>query len=189
MADIRTFIAINASQRVTNNVARLIPRLESAQAGYRWVEDENLVIQLNSVGMVRDTELPELLKLIKETVEPFPRFELSMQGVSGFPSEEEPRVVWIGVDEGIESLKAIYDTLADALHHWGINRERKPFVPHMTLGRLDRGGRWNDPLLEKMHRLRSHDSGFCTVSEITVYSSYQDRSGLTYTPMARVQLA
>jgi len=39
MADIRTFIAVNASQRVTNNVARLIPRLESSQAGYRWVDN------------------------------------------------------------------------------------------------------------------------------------------------------
>ena len=55
MADIRTFIAVNASQRVTSNVARLIPRLESSQAGYRWVDNENLVVQLNAVGNVRDT--------------------------------------------------------------------------------------------------------------------------------------
>ena len=189
MADIRTFIAVNASQRVTNNVARLIPRLEASQAGYRWVDKENLVVHLNSVGNVRDTELPDLLKLVKESVETFTRFELSMQGVSGFPSPEEPRVVWIGVDEGADSLKKIYDTLADALHHWGINRERKPYVPHMTLGRLDRSGRWNDALFETMHRLRNHDSGFCTVDSISVYSSYQDRSGLTYTPMATIKLA
>lgn len=189
MADIRTFIAVNASQRVTNNVARLIPRMDAAKAGYRWVEDENLLVQLNSVGNVRDTELPELLKLIKETAETFPSFDLSMQGVSGFPSAEEPRVIWIGVDEGADALKEIYDALADTLHHWGVNRERKPYVPHMTLGRLDRGGRWNDELLDKMHRLRSHDSGFCTVNEICVYSSFQDRSGLAYTPMARIKLA
>ena len=188
MADIRTFIAVNASQRVTSNVARLIPRLDSSQAGYRWVDNENLVVQLNAVGDVRDTELPELLRLIKETVEPFPRFELSMQGVSGFPSATEPRVIWIGVDEGADSLKSIYDALADSLHHWGVNRERKPYVPHMTLGRLDRSGQWNDDLLETMYRLRSHDSGFCTVNEICVYSSFQDRSGLTYTPMSRIKL-
>ena len=189
MADIRTFIAVNASQRVTNNVARLIPRLESSQAGYRWVDHENLVVHLNSVGNVRDIELPELLKLVKETVQTFPSFELSMQGVSGFPSVEEPRVVWIGVDEGADSLKKIYNALADALHHWGVNRERKPYVPHMTLGRLDRSGRWNDELFETMHRLRNHDSGFCTVDSISVYSSYQDRSGLTYTPMSTIKLA
>ena len=189
MADIRTFIAVNASQRVTSNVARLIPRLESSQAGYRWVDKENLVVQLNAVGNVRDTELPELLKLVKETVEPFPRFDLSMQGVSGFPSVTEPRVVWIGVDEGADTLKSIYDALADSLHHWGVNRERKPYVPHMTLGRLDRNGQWNEALTETMHRLRSHDSGFCTVNEICVYSSFQGRSGLTYTPMSRIKLA
>ena len=57
-------------------MARLIPRLDSSQAGYRWVDNENLVVQPNAVGDGRDTELPELLRLIKETVEPFLRFEL-----------------------------------------------------------------------------------------------------------------
>ena len=59
----------------------------------------------------------------------------------------------------------------------------------MTLGRLRRGGRWNDQLLEKIHRLRNHDGGFCTVDRIIVYSSYLDRAGPTYTPMATISLA
>ena len=188
MATIRTFIAIKTSQRVTNNVAKVIGRLAALSDQYRWVDADNLHVTLNFVGDVVDVEVPELCQLIKHAVEPFEPFELSLHGVSGFSSADEPRVLWIGVDEGAESLKLIYKSLADVLHHWGVNKDRNEYIPHMTLGRLKRGGRWNEELLGLVHKLRNHDGGFCHVEELIVYSSYLERSGPTYTPMARIKL-
>jgi 2'-5' RNA ligase len=188
MTQIRTFIAINASQRVNNNVAKVVGRLAALCDQYRWVKPENLHVTLNFVGDVVDIEVPELCNLIKDAIEPLESFEMSLQGVGGFRSAEEPRVLWIGVDEGAAALKQMYNTLADVLHHWGVNKERNEYVPHMTLGRLARGGRWNEELLALVHKLRHHDGGFCHVNEAVVYSSFLDRGGPTYTPMARIKL-
>ena len=85
-------------------------------------------------------------------------------------------------------LKDLYESLAEVLHQWGVNKERNQYVPHMTLGRLGRGGRWNDELLNLVHKLRHHDGGTCHVNEVIVYSSFLDRGGPTYTPMARIKL-
>ena len=189
MATIRTFIAIRAAQRVNNNVSKVVGRLAATCDQYRWVEPENLHVTLNFVGDVVDVEVPELCKLIKEALQPFESFDMSLQGVSGFSSAEEPRTLWIGTDEGSDSLHAIYKALAGVLHHWGVNKDRNEYVPHMTLGRVARGGRWNEALLALVHKLRNHDGGFCHVDEVIVYSSYLDRSGPTYTPMARIKLA
>lgn len=188
MATIRTFIAIKASQRVNNNVAKVVGRLAAVCDQYRWVEPENLHVTLNFVGDVVDIEVPELCKLIKNAIEPLESFDMSLRGVSGFSSEKEPRVLWIGVDEGSENLKQLYQTLADVLHHWGVNKDRNEYIPHMTMGRVSRGGRWNDELLQLVHKLRNHDGGFCHVSEVVVYSSFMDPGGPTYTPMARIAL-
>lgn len=188
MSKIRTFIAINASEKVSNNVMRVVDRLADSKAGYRWVAPESLHLTLNFVGDVNDIEVPELCKLVRSAVEHLPRFDLSLKGVSAFPNPEQPRVIWIGVDEGSEAMKTMYRELENALYEWGVNKDRKAFVPHMTLGRVARDGRWNDALLETMHRLRNHDGGFCTVREVIVYSSYLDRSGPTYTPMSRIKL-
>ena len=188
MAVIRTFIAVNASRRVTNNVAKVVKRLAATCDQYRWVESENLHVTLNFVGDVVDIEVPKLCKLITAAIEPFESFEMSLQGVSGFSSAEEPRVLWMGVDEGKDVLQSLYDTLAEVLQHWGVNKDRNEYVPHMTLGRIRRGGRWNDELLHLVNKLRHHDGGFCHVDKIVIYSSYLDRSGPTYTPMARVKL-
>lgn len=188
MANIRTFIGVRASQRVTRNVASVVNRLSMKCDGYRWVVPENLHVTLNFVGDVVDIEVPELCKLIKEAIEPFDSFEMSLHGVSGFTNPAEPRVLWMGVDEGQEELTAIFNALAEVLHHWGVNKERNEFVPHMTLGRLGRGGRWNQELLDLVHKLRHHDGGFCHVSEIIVFSSFMEKSGPTYTPMATLKL-
>ena len=188
MANIRTFIGIKASQRVTNNVTSVINRLAATNDKYRWLEPENLHVTLNFVGDVVDIEIPELCKLLKEAVQPLKSFEMSLQGVNGFNSAQEPRVLWIGVDEGKDALSVLNKTLSEVLHHWGVNKERNEYIPHMTLGRLGRGGKWNEELLTLVHKLRNHDGGFCHVSEVVIYSSYLDRSGPTYTPMARIKL-
>ena len=169
-------------------MARVVGRLAATKAQYRWVEPENLHLTLNYVGDVVDVEVPELCKLISDSIKGCESFDLSLQGVSGFPNPREPRVLWIGADEGKQNLISLYDTLADVLHHWGVNKDRNEFVPHMTLGRLARGGRWNEDLVNLVHKLRNHDGGFCHIKEVVVYSSFLDRSGPTYTPMARIKL-
>ena len=188
MAKIRTFVAVNASQRVTNNMTRVVGRLAATKAQYRWVEPENLHLTLNFVGDVVDVEVPELCQLIKNSIQDFESFDMSLQGVSGFPNPQEPRVLWIGVDQGKSNLISLYDSLAEVLHHWGVNKDRNAFVPHMTLGRVSRGGRWNEDLVNLVHKLRNHDGGFCHINEVIVYSSFLERSGPTYTPMARIKL-
>lgn len=185
---IRTFIGVKASQRVTSNVARVIDRLEATGAPYRWEEPGNLHVTLNFVGDVPDIEVPEFCSLIKSDVESFAPFDMSLHGVDAFPETEQPRIVWVGVDEGSEPLKELNRSIGDVIHHWGVNRERREYVPHMTIGRLNRGGRWNELFSKQMHRLRNHDGGFCRISEVTIFSSYLEKSGPTYTPMATIKL-
>ena len=155
MGKIRTFIAVKVSQRVNNNVGKVVRRLAALCDQYRWVELENQLVGLNYVGEVIDVEVPELCKLIKDAIEPFESFEMSLQGVDGFSSAQEPRTLWIGVDEGreqkfrncvsfIRRWKPFTNQTFDVLHHWGVNKDRNDYIPHMTLGKLSRGGRWND---------------------------------------------
>jgi 2'-5' RNA ligase len=43
-------------------------------------------------------------------------------------------------------------------------------------------------MLDLVNRHRNHDGGTCWVDTVTVFSSYLDPGGPTYTPMARVEL-
>ena len=188
MAHIRTFIAVAATERVNNNIGRVAQRLAATQSDYNWVLPENLHITLNFAGNIVDVEVPEFCKLIRSAVEDFAPFEMSLQSVGAFPNTEQPRTIWIGIDEGSEQLKSLNKKLEGVLSHWGVNKDRNEYVPHMTIGRIGRGGRWNEAMLEVLHKLRSHDGGTCQVDSVIVFSSFLDRGGPTHTPMATIRL-
>jgi RNA 2',3'-cyclic 3'-phosphodiesterase len=188
MNKIRTFIAVQASERVNNNLGRVIERLDSTGADYKWVAPENLHLTLYFLGDLPDRGIPDFCKEVKKAVEHHRPFEMSLLGVGAFPDMEQPRTIWIGVDQGSQELGDLYRDLGSVCRDWCSGRDRNEFTPHLTLGRLGRDGRWNEGLLEELHRLRSHPTGSCQVDRVTVYSSFLERSGPTYAAMATIKL-
>lgn len=189
MSKIRTFIAVKVSSKIEASASRLISKLEMTGAGYNWVVDENLHITMNFVGDMRDTEVPEFCLEIKRVAEKHEPFWVEVAGTSGFPSAEQPRVIWIGITEGTDALQALHADLSEVLRNWGIPKEKNKYHPHVTLGRLRRGGRWNDSLAELLAKNKNSRFGSCSVDEIVVFSSHLDRLGPTYTPMSRIKLS
>jgi 2'-5' RNA ligase len=188
MANIRTFIGVQVPTRVVNNVSRVINKLDATGASYNWVVPENLHVTLNFAGDILDREVHELCGELKRAIEVHEPFELSLNGVNGFPNAQQPRVLWIGVDEGADSLASLNRDIENTLSDWGINKDRNAYTPHMTLGRLKKAGRWNEKMLDVVHRHRNHDGGTCSIDTVTVFSSFLDPGGPSYTPMARVKL-
>ncbi len=188
MDTIRTFIAVPVAERIRNNLARVVQRLAAAGTGYNWVEAENFHVTLNFVGDVPSREVATLCREIKQVAETHAAFDLVLQGVGGFPNTDYPKTLWVGVEQGSEALTTLYRDLAPVVERWATRRDRQSYTPHLTLGRLQRNGRTNPVLSEEIHRLRSHDAGNCHVDRVIVFSSFLEKSGPTYTPMATIKL-
>ena len=188
MGQIRTFIAIELSNEIRGSAARTIKNLQGMSKDYNWNEKENLHITLNFLGDVNETEVPTVCRLVEQTVTDFGTFELSIQGLGCFPNNDKPRVVWLGVDEGKEAMLELNDRLATALETMRFPRENKDYRPHLTLGRLRRGKRWSDEITEYANRQSNLYAGRTIVDHVVVYSSFLDRTGPTYTPMANIAL-
>ena len=188
MGQIRTFIAVDISNRMQTSAAKLIARLSANAVDYNWVEKANLHVTLNFLGDVEESELPAVCQLVKNTVADFGSFELSLEGLGCFPNLEKPRVVWMGCRGGLHEMAALNSRLADALEEMRFPRERNDYRPHLTLGRLRRGGRWNPSLTEAVSNGAGLQGGSTIVNQVVVYSSFIDRSGPSYTAMSRIDL-
>jgi 2'-5' RNA ligase len=79
--------------------------------------------------------------------------------------------------------------IADGLDDYRFPRENREYQPHLTLGRLRRGGTWNQSLTDLLNKFESYDAGATDVREIVVFSSFLEGDGPTYTAMARIELA
>lgn len=123
----RLFIAVAADDLVKAAAAAVVRRLRRAPGDYRWVEPRDMHTTLRFLGEAPEGRLPEIRRLIERASAQTAPFELVYGGVEAFESLEDPRVVWIGLEKGLEPMENLAGRLG--------RDEPRPFLPHLTLGR------------------------------------------------------
>jgi 2'-5' RNA ligase len=63
-------------------------------------------------------------------------FTARLKGLGAFPSPVRARVVWIGTEQGKGEVCALQADVVKALRSVGYQPEKRPFSPHLTIGRL-----------------------------------------------------
>jgi 2'-5' RNA ligase len=116
-----------------------------------------------------------------------PSFTLVFGGAGVFPPRGDPRVLWIGTLEGAAAASRLRDLIAARVEALDIPLERRPFRPHLTLGRW-RGGRRSDAA--RVRKVAASPAAVARVraAEVVLYESRLSPSGSTYVPLARARL-
>lgn len=63
-------------------------------------------------------------------------FEVRFGGLGAFSRPRSARVLWIGITDGVERMKALARIAEDAARAAGFAAEEKAFTPHLTLSRI-----------------------------------------------------
>ncbi len=189
MKKIRTFVAVDVAEAVRERAAQLIELLRGAGGDVKWVEPHNLHLTLKFLGDVAETEVNSVCQAVARAAAGMPPFLMSVQGAGAFPHIGRPRTIWIGVEEGTEPLQSLQRAVDKALKPLGFPKEQRAFHPHLTLGRIRRGGPELHALSDRLREQQGFDAGSSMIDEVVVYASYLDRSGPTYQAMSRVALA
>ena len=130
----RGFIAIKIP--FNNEMEAFWTEIKRSGARIKLVEPYNTHITLKFLGNTAESLVSNIEEIIKNAVEGLKPFEIELRGCGAFPSPTRPRVVWIGVKEGADTLKKIAESIDIGASKLGFERERRPFVPHLTVGRV-----------------------------------------------------
>jgi 2'-5' RNA ligase len=106
--------------------------------------------------------------------------------MGAFPSPRKANVVWAGVEDAGQGLKAVADTVEGVSERFGFAREQRPFTGHVTVGRAK--GRGVDARAA-LDAFATRDFGGTTVDEVHVYESRLGGEGSTYVLRSRAALA
>ena len=136
MANVRIFIAVDLSAEVKAQIAGLIAGLSPLSPAVRWVRPEGLHLTLKFLGEIPEARLPEIFASLEKALAGRPSFRFRLAGTGGFPSLRRPRVLWIGLREGREPLQELSGLVEKALVPCGFPPEKRPFSPHLTIGRV-----------------------------------------------------
>ena len=133
----RLFIASSFEPRFIETLEDITAyaRANSGRDTVKWVERRNFHLSYAFLG-----ELPgsaEAIKSVDAALEGCSVFTLSSGALGAFPSRKSPRVLWLGLNEGVAAVREIAEKLAKALSVRGLVFENR-FEPHITLGRVKR---------------------------------------------------
>lgn len=186
----RLFIALaipEAQRAPLREAAALLRR--TVDAPVRWGAD-NAHLTLRFLGETANGRAEAVADALRERVATLVPFTLRLEGAGCFPPRGPVQVAWAGVGGELAALDALHLAAADTAVAAGFAPERRPFAPHLTLGRargrltLSQGAAVRRALAE----LALPDAPF-TVRKALLYRSELRPEGAVHTALAHAPLA
>ena len=134
----RLFIAIPLTEPVKAAllaVSKVMGR-QLPDGAVRWVRREQLHLTLRFLGETAVSQLPALQAQLTQLTSQHHPFTLQLNGVGAFPNQRKPRVLWADLAGQLDALHALKAGLDERLLGEGWLAEKRPFNPHLTLGRV-----------------------------------------------------
>jgi len=134
---VRLFVACEVPDDVKRDISEVIESLRGrSQNAVRWIKPEGVHVTLKFLGEVPVKKLPAVKLAIQEAVVGHSPFELEFSNIGTFGGREGLRIMWVGVAGDVLRLEALVRAVNAALAVVGFEPERRPFRPHLTLGRV-----------------------------------------------------
>jgi 2'-5' RNA ligase len=192
MNTIRAFIAIELTQTILAQLSAVQSQLKAAlPAGcVRWVRPEGTHLTLKFLGDVPGAQSEAIKSALALAASTVPAFSLEAGELGCFPNLRRPSVVWVGIQEPSGALVRLQRAVESAIAPLGYPSEKRPFSPHLTLGRVSRQARPGDlrRLGEYVESASIGRLGQMTASEVALIQSQLKPSGAEYTTLMRAPL-
>jgi 2'-5' RNA ligase len=134
---VRLFVACEVPDDVKETIGEVIENLRSRSGtAVRWIRPEGVHVTLKFLGEVPTKKLPAVKLAIQEAVVGHSPFELEFSNIGTFGGREGLRIMWVGIAGDVLRLEALVRAVNAALAVVGFEPERRPFRPHLTLGRV-----------------------------------------------------
>lgn len=185
----RLFIAIDVGDAVRAEVTRVVAalgaKLEAVKTPPKvtWVKPAALHVTLRFLGETDDAEAARVRDALTPEIAIAP-FDVEWRGLGAFPSPRHPRALWMGIIRGAAQLGAVE---AEIAHRLGtVDGEARPFLPHLTIGRIKMAGQGVDwPKVLKAVEVRGVTS---RADRVTLYRSELSQRGPHYTGLVSAPL-
>jgi 2'-5' RNA ligase len=181
----RTFIAIELPAEIQTAIAALQDDLRRARAEVSWTKPGNIHLTLKFLGEIEEGMAGAAAQACVEVTQGCAPFALSLGGTGAFPNAKQPRVLWVGFQDGVSEARRLQAQLDERLAAAGFAKEERPVHPHLTMGRV-KSRRGAAELLKRAEAYQLPELSF-VAREIVLMRSELHPAGARYTPLATAQ--
>jgi len=186
--NIRAFVALPLEPVLAAEIRKVQQRLNSPGGAVRWINPEQLHLTLQFLGNVDTDRLDDLTAALRRACARTAPFRLTLEGAGCFPNTKSPRVVWIGIQGDLESLRKVQGQIAQETKHFGDHDDLRAFQPHLTIGRVKASGSEGRKAGQAIELVTVPKLGDWTVHLVLLLRSELASDGARYTTLASVCL-
>jgi len=180
---IRSFLAFELPEEFKRLISRTSGEMKKSSLDIRWVKVGNIHLTVIFIGDMATEHLDPMGKSISEVCQEHDPLNIAINGAGVFSSRRNPRVLWIGLDGEIDRMAAFRDALQKKLKPYGIKKEKRPFNPHLTLGRFRKGAKSGVHLDNLLLAYKDLTGPACTLRELALFKSDLKPGGAVYTKL------
>lgn len=160
----KIFIGIGLSDALKK---RLMQKVEKwGELPIRWSRQENLHLNLITLGHIEDEIVYDICTKVKKAVENIDVFDIDMDKIALSPSADKDAKNIVFIGEENEKLKFVCEEIEKAL---GIfSQSKKTFRPSITLGRIQQYG-WQK--LEDVPLVEENFTVLLAIESIEIFES------------------
>jgi 2'-5' RNA ligase len=187
----RLFVGIDIGEAMRREAQRVIASLTTKLEQVKeppkvvWVKPAALHVTIRFLGEVDEAEVERLRPMLAPPI-PIAPFDVSWRGVGAFPSNRNPRALWLGVTHGAAQLAAVEAEISRRIAGAAVELDDRALLPHLTLGRIKMAGKGLDwPKILKACELRNVTSH---IDKVSLYQSRLSQYGPNYTELVSAPL-
>jgi 2'-5' RNA ligase len=184
----RTFVAVFPPAAVAEAIDTALQRARRPGDGVSWVRAANVHYTLRFLGDLSLARVEAARRAAAAAVVGMPAFAVALGAPGAFPDARRPRVFWLGAAAGGDELTLLAKSLAVALEREGFPADDKPFVPHLTVGRVRESGARTAGESAARLAAEAFPTAPFPVDALVVVKSTLSPGGSRYEALARVPL-
>ncbi len=185
---IRTFLAIEIPKEILEQFERLHYRLDRSLTGVvRWAKPGSIHLTLKFFGNITERDIRNIIDALQARAPALGPIPIAVATMGVVPNMSRPRVLWVGITEGLKELQALQAEIETTLEAEGFAREERAYRPHLTLGRM-KAERRIEGLDKAIEDHKNYVAGKFTATEMVLFRSDLKPTGPVYTELAKFKL-
>jgi len=139
MEIIRAFFAIDLTVTLRTHLTEILAPFKTAHQdiSIHWSEPEHFHITLQFIRAFAREDIHLLIENVKHSLRYSRRFKVKLHELELFPSPRYPRMIAISIEPN-EALSVLAKQIGQGILATNYAIEKRPFRPHLTLGRFNK---------------------------------------------------
>ena len=135
--DKRVFIGIAIGRKIKSILPIIKSAINCKPSHIKWIPIEDIHLTLSFLGKIRTNNIPHLIESLEKKISS-DNFQITITGVGVFPPYKSPKVLWLGIGEGLDELRSIQCIVEKSITKFREHYLKMIFTPHITIAKIRR---------------------------------------------------